>query len=281
MGSDVSPWCALKWDGFMNDYRARAYNRYRNDRVLDSSRMASTYDRRLTHVIRPEKNWSCLDVACGYGNFLAYLSAKGVSDFVGIDTSEATTRVACRLFGEHRVQRTNAFDYLASHRNCFDLVSALDFIEHMTKDECYELLDKALDALKPNGLLLLRTPNANGLFGMATRYADITHELCFTPTSISDVLSGSGFTVRAIWEDHGRATTALQLFHWVAWHCVRFVIRCVNAAESGSWGDGILTRNMCGSQAVLSCLWNPAVFSASSCHISELIQNPLRSNLYD
>jgi hypothetical protein len=34
------------------------------------------------------------------------------------------------------------------------------------------------------------------------------------------------------------------LAHWLAWQAVRFGIRCVNAAETGSWGDGVLTRNM-------------------------------------
>jgi len=228
----------------MNDYRSRAYSRYNKDYTFEPPRLASSYDRRLTSIVRPQKHWSCLDIACGYGNLLAYLRAKGITEYIGIDTSADAVAVASKEFGTNRVQQADVFGYLASNRNSFDLISAIDFIEHVTKDEFYELLDMTFSALKPGGLILLRTPNANGLFGMAARYNDITHEVCFTPGSIADALSSGGFEIRAIWEDLGRPTSALQLMHWLAWKVVRVAIRCANAAETGSWGDGILTRNM-------------------------------------
>jgi len=228
----------------MKSYRSRAYGRYSKNDVIEPLRLALSYDRRLTRYLRPEKHWSCLDIACGYGNFLAYLRAKGITEFVGIDTSADAIAVASKEFGPTRAQQVDAFTFLASHKNSFHVISALDFVEHVTKDELYDLLDMTLDALKPGGLLLLRTPNANSLFGMAARYNDITHEIAFTPGSIADVLTGGGFDVRAIWEDHGRPTSVMQLIHSVCWHSARFVIRCVNAAETGSWGDGVLTRNM-------------------------------------
>lgn len=228
----------------MKQYRSRAYSRYGRDFSIDPPRLALSYDRRLNRFLRPLKSWSCLDIACGYGNFLAYLRSKGITEFVGVDTSADAVSAAKNEFGTTQVLQIDAFTFLTTKTDSFDLISGLDFIEHVTKDEFYNLLDKTLVALKPGGHFLLRTPNANGLFGMSARYNDITHEICFTPGSITDALICSGYNVEAIWEDHGRPTSILQFFHWVAWQSARFFIRCVSAAESGSWGDGILTRNM-------------------------------------
>jgi SAM-dependent methyltransferase len=230
----------------MHNYRERAYERYSAHSIVDFSRFARSYDRRLTRVLQPMAGWTCLDVACGYGNFLAYLRAVGIAAFTGIDTSEAAVQVAQKEFGAERAQRIDAFEFLASYQSAFDLISAIDFIEHVSKAELYQVLDSIWRALRPGGLFLLRVPNANGLFGMASRYNDITHELCFTPGSITDLLQGqrASLDVVRIWEDQGQPESLAQFFHWGIWNVVRFCIRCVDASETGMWGDGVLTRNM-------------------------------------
>lgn len=230
----------------MESYRARAYERYSIHAAIDFPRFARSYDRRLTHVLRPSTKWNCLDIACGYGNFLAYLRGTGTTTFTGIDTSEAAVRVAQSEFGVDRAQRIDAMEFLATCQSVFDLISAIDFIEHLSKPELYLILEGVRRALRPGGLLLLRVPNANGLFGMASRYNDITHELCFTPGSITDLLQNqqASFDVVQIWEDQGRPKNPAQLIHWAIWNIVRFCIRCVDASETGMWGDGVLTRNM-------------------------------------
>jgi 2-polyprenyl-3-methyl-5-hydroxy-6-metoxy-1,4-benzoquinol methylase len=228
----------------MTDYRSRAYDRYSASTTLDHARYAASYRRRLDGVLAPRPEWRCLDIACGYGNFLAYLRACGVTAFTGIDSSKQAIEVARLEFGESHVAEVDADIYLGGTRERYELVSAIDFLEHLTKPELHGLLDGIRTALGPGGLFLARTPNAQGLFGMAARYNDITHEVCFTPGSLGDVLKGAGFEVVAIWEDQGRPTTALQAAHWVAWKIVRFGIRCADAAETGMWSDGVLTRNM-------------------------------------
>jgi 2-polyprenyl-3-methyl-5-hydroxy-6-metoxy-1,4-benzoquinol methylase len=225
-------------------YRERAYTRYLPDAAFDHHRYAASYARRIDRALPLRGEWRCLDIACGYGNFLAYLRRKGVERFVGIDASQAAVSVAAREFGSDRVSRADAFEFLSGCRGTFDLISAIDFLEHLTKDELYILLDAMHGALAPGGLLLARVPNAQAPFGMAARYNDITHELGFTTGCLTDVLSGARFSVVTVWEDHGRPTTTRQFAHWLAWQCARFVLRCIDAAETGSWGDGVLTRNM-------------------------------------
>lgn len=227
-----------------SNYRAIAYSRYGTDATPDYARFADAYARRLSGRLRPEADWRCLDLACGYGNFLAYLRHAGVRDFLGIDGAEPAVLAARREFGEAHAMTGDVFDFLQSGHGTYRLLSGLDFIEHLGKNEVFGFLALARDALEPGGYLLLRTPNAGAPFGMAARYNDITHEVCFTTTAIVDTLARSGLETSSVWEDIPRPHTPKQAVHWLSWQVARFALRLANAAETGSWGDGVLTRNM-------------------------------------
>ncbi len=226
------------------DYRSIAYGRYRPDTAPDYARFATAYARRLLGRLNPESDWRCLDLACGYGNFLAFLRHSGVRDFLGIDGAESAVLAAKREFGNEHAAVANVFEFLRAHPGPYRLLSSLDFIEHLRKDEVFEFLALARDALEPGGYLLIRTPNAGAPFGMAARYNDITHEICFTANAIADTLARSGLHAACIWEDTATPQTLAQAMHWLIWQAVRLLFRVADAAETGSWGDGILTRNM-------------------------------------
>jgi len=122
-------------------------------------------------------------------------------------------------------------------------VSALDFIEHLSKDEIFHLLHLACSSQPVGGRLLLRTPIAASPFGMSARYGDITHEVCFTSAALADVLRSNGYQVISSWEDGPTLGTVKQSLRWLACNIVRGIIGQASAAESGAWGDAIYTRN--------------------------------------
>ena len=227
-----------------SDYARIAYSRYGDYGELNYSAFINYYRRKLTAHLDIRQSWNCLDLACGFGNFLSYLSQVGVEKFIGVDGSVEATYHARREFGESHVITADVFKYLTSVDNSFDLISALDFIEHINKKDMFRLLILISKRQLLGGWLLIRTPNANGLFGQSARYADITHEICFTPDSLSDVLSRCGYSVQSVWEDGPAIGSVKQTMHWFVWQIVRFGIRAINAAETGCWGDGVLTRNM-------------------------------------
>lgn len=228
----------------MIEYRSKSYKRYAGVKGIDYQKFVGSYQRKLSGKLMVERNWRCLDLGCGFGNFLAYLRKLGVEHVFGIDSSEEAIGVARKEFGSSKVICADVFEFMEKTEGEYELVSALDFVEHLRKDELFRLLVSLRKIHKLGGLLLLRTPNASAPFGMAARYNDITHEICFTPSSIRDVLGQSGYRVNAIWEDSAEPGTLVQTSHWVVWSLVRFVMRTINAAETGQWGDGILTRNM-------------------------------------
>lgn len=227
----------------LQSFRSLAYQRYSPDAIVDYDRMAASYARLVEQHVPVLPEWRCLDLACGYGNFLAYLRAKGITDFVGADLTEAAITCAAKEFGEERVACIDAFEFLKSRKQGFDLISALDFVEHLRPDELFLLLSGVRDGLSKDGLFLVRTPNASAPFGMAARYNDITHELCFTAGALGDVMQRAGFEVIDVWEDIGYPKNILQMFHYITWQCLRLVYRMADAIETGVWGPGILTRN--------------------------------------
>ena len=228
----------------MTDYREIAYGRYRAVTMPDYAQFATAYQRRLHGRLNLPNDSACLDIACGFGNFLAYLDACSVQDFIGVDSSEPAIATVKQRFGVARGVQADVFEYLQDCARQYDLISALDFLEHLTKSELYAFLGHMPRMLAQRGRLLVRVSNAAGVFGMASRYNDITHETCFTPNSLRDVLATRGLKVLAVWEDTGRPLNLKQCLHRLSWEAVRFGVRMVDAIETGTWGDGVLTRNM-------------------------------------
>lgn len=133
------------------------------------------------------KDADILDLGCGMGHFMYFARRKGYNKIVGCDSSKE-----CIDFCKERnfnVVYNNIFDFLAGKENCYDAIVFNDVIEHLYKDEIIELLDLINIALRPNGVLLIKTPNmANPWVSTAGRYICLDHEIGFTEYSMMQVL---------------------------------------------------------------------------------------------
>ncbi len=146
-----------------------------------------------------------LDLACGVGYLEDYLLKEGFENIESIDLSSEQIEVAKQILrergrnfeGKIRFVVADAFDYLAKSSQ-FDLVAMFDIIEHFSKEEIGRLLGLTYAALRPGGLLIVRTINAdNPTFGRYF-YHDFTHETPFTFDSMRQCLEGAGFRVQKL-----------------------------------------------------------------------------------
>jgi len=93
------------------------------------------------------------------------------------------------------VRQQDAFAFLEAKEEVYDLISAHDLIEHFEKGRVLALLELIHKVLKPGGgRVLISTLNAESIFSARHRYYDFTHEVGFTPHSLSQVLYFTGFT---------------------------------------------------------------------------------------
>jgi SAM-dependent methyltransferase len=145
---------------------------YRGTRDDIKSRQAVYFERILQ--IPQERRKLALDVGCGRGEFLELLSAYGFTA-IGVDLNEnMVTR--CRDLGLD-AQHGDALEYLKSlATDSHSLISAFHVVEHLPHKVLVALLDEALRALAPGGVLILETPNPkNLLVGSCNFYLDPTH----------------------------------------------------------------------------------------------------------
>jgi len=220
-----------------------AYSRYDSPVQVDYARFANVYDRLVTPHVPIEPSWRCLDVACGKGNFLAFLRFRGVRDFTGVDITASAVEAAAVEFGSQHVAHGAVEAFLAADRQKYRFISALDFIEHIQKSELLAFLGAVAEQLEVGGYLLIRTPNASAPFGMSARYNDITHETCFTVHSLADFTSRFGLHAVEFWDDVGAPRSFLLLCRWILWRMLSGVYKACDFIETGRWTGAPMSRN--------------------------------------
>lgn len=228
----------------------RIYGGYRSSRALPGTVKAradaKVFDRRYDRFLPADPGARIVEIGCGDGSFLAYLRARGFCSVEGVDVSPEQV-AAARGAGRPEVVLSDNADRLRRFEDELDLIVALDVIEHYTKPRLLDLLAAVHTALRPGGVFLVQTPNADGPFGARHRYSDFTHELAFTPSSLTQVLRLAGFRrIECVPVEpvvHGPASLA----RWCAWKLIRAALVASLAVETGCLRGHILTMNMIGA----------------------------------
>jgi SAM-dependent methyltransferase len=126
-----------------------------------------------------------------------------------------------------------------------DALVAFDVIEHFTRDELIGLVDEAWRVLKDGGVWIIHVPNGESPFAGRMRYWDLTHELAFTHTSMSQLLRSSGFSAVACYEDEPVVHGLKSGLRWVLWKMIRVGLRLYLAAETGDTSQkAIFSQNL-------------------------------------
>ena len=77
--------------------------------------------------------------------------------------------------------------------NSYDVITAIDIIEHFKKQDLFYLIKEIYRVLSFNGLLITHQPNADSPFVNSILYGDYTHEQAFTKQSMSQLILSNGF----------------------------------------------------------------------------------------
>jgi len=236
----------------MTKIQDKIYETYSSKKVHKDGKIVSQSDmsiwarhtfERVKYFLPADNSAAILDIATGTGNFLFMLSEKGYSNLTGVDISEEQIDIAKRIVPTAQLHHTDLIDFLLGKENQFDLISGFDIIEHFTREEAYKLLLKVNKALKPNGRIILQTPNAYSPWMGSVCYGDLTHEWFYTPNSLDDLLIQCGFSQYIAIEAAPVKIGIKGHIRTLAWNISKSFYKFMNASEIGGSGkDQIFSR---------------------------------------
>lgn len=174
-------------DGF---YRAFE-DRYRGSRELITERLKA-YLPFLSPLKALYQDHPVLDVGCGRGEWLELLTAEGYAP-TGVDLDEGMLE-ACQALNlpARKADALTALKELPD--NSLIAVTGFHIAEHIPFPVLQELVAEALRVLRPAGLLILETPNAESLVvGTNSFYLDPTHERPLPNLLLSFLAEHAGF----------------------------------------------------------------------------------------
>lgn len=142
-----------------------------------------------------EQNPSCraLDLGCGRGEWLELMRDTGLSAH-GVDLDEGMLQDC--IDRTLSVEKIDAVTYLHSLPTAnLDVVSGFHIAEHLPFGELQALISESFRVLRPGGLLILETPNAENIsVGTLTFHMDPTHVRPLPPGLLSFLPSLVGFS---------------------------------------------------------------------------------------
>jgi glycosyltransferase involved in cell wall biosynthesis/SAM-dependent methyltransferase len=153
----------------------------------------------LPHVrTAADSDHPALDVGPGRGEWLALLAEHHIKAY-GVDINSAFVTAAGEIGLD--VRHADGVEHLKGVPDgSLGAVTAFHVVEHIPLDALIELVDNALRALRPGGVLILETPNPLNIeVGASQFHLDPTHIRPIHPLFLQFVLENRGFAdVRAV-----------------------------------------------------------------------------------
>jgi 2-polyprenyl-3-methyl-5-hydroxy-6-metoxy-1,4-benzoquinol methylase len=187
------------------------------------------------------KDASIIDIGCGAGRMLQFLKMEGYTNTFGIDISEEQVKKAKNK--ELNVKVHNYFDFASTSPQKYDIIFALDFVEHFYRDEMIELFRGINSFLNENGILIIHTPNGDGLFPQHIIYGDLTHLTIFNSNSLAQLLRSTGFNQIECFETGPVTKNMKGLIRLLLWKIIRLLFQFVRIIETGR-SEKILTQEI-------------------------------------
>jgi len=145
-------------------YDGKNYLKSEIQKILDqyNIREQEKKDGRIRHTLRMIEGKNVLDVGCAAGGLSKAIAERG-SNVHAIDVLDESIKIAKEFNNVEGKTRYEVRDLLKNPfpENSFDCVTFLETIEHVENPATY--IKEFYRILKPNGFLVLSTPNATSL----------------------------------------------------------------------------------------------------------------------
>jgi 2-polyprenyl-3-methyl-5-hydroxy-6-metoxy-1,4-benzoquinol methylase len=151
------------------------------------------FDTNYRRLFPNDKDAAVLDIGVGRGEMLSCMKEWGYKQYLGVDISSSTITF-CQSIGLQCQLVDDTTEWLRDCGQVFSLVSLLDVLEHIRKEQTIPFLRAIFDVLGEGGVLLVQVPNLQAPDGQLERYNDFTHEVGYIEHSLQQVLLAAGFS---------------------------------------------------------------------------------------
>ena len=184
---------ALVFSREMDEALSRLYARFENTFRGTRDEISRRQEVYLNDVyILKGGNVPVLDLGCGRGEWLELLQRRGIPAY-GVDTNEPFVQQNRDRGLDVRLE-DGAAHLAALPESSVGAISAFHLVEHIDLSSLIALIDGALRALVPGGVLILETPNPTNLVvGAAAFYLDPTHLKPLHPEFLEFLVQERGF----------------------------------------------------------------------------------------
>lgn len=237
----------------MFDYRKTLYQNYYSNHAGVSGEAAQRvhFEQQKRYFIREfapllpiDQRSKILDIGCGSGSFLKGMNELGYPDTTGIDLSPEQVAKAAE-FGVANVSQSDAASFLSQHEAGFDLITAIDLIEHLSKDELILFLQSVRKALKPGGGVIFRTPNMDAPQASVFAFADFTHEVFLNKSSALQLMASCGFSAVEVHPSYIFIENPVkEIFRKLLWFKLKLFKKASLFATARTWHDVVFTPNI-------------------------------------
>lgn len=234
---------------FTSDFRTELYKKYvtefkhyiGSDDTVNYKSLYKVFKRRYLSLIKHfSDNAMILDVGCGTGYLLSFLNKAGYNNLYGIDISEEQVNIVKKK--GLNADKINFFDFIKINKKKYDIIFAMDVVEHFHKEELVELFNGFYSLLNENGILIIHTPNGDGIFPHHIIYGDLTHLTIFNPNSLGQILRISGFDNIKFFETGPVPKNFYGIIRLFLWRIIRIIYKVIKTIETGG-ADKILTQD--------------------------------------
>ena len=233
----------------MENYKDLLYQKYVTSHTDNNKNIKNdlkdynkSYDQHFSSFIPTNKESVIIDLGCGYGSFVFWLQTTGYKNVFGIDSSKEQIDKGKKL-GVSNLIHGNAFEYISSINEKYDLIIAKDFLEHLAPEEVFSFLELCNKSLKSGGSILLQVPNAESPYFGRIRYGDFTHEVAYTKSSITQILKVNNFKDIEVTPWLPVRSSFLSNIRFLLWKIAIFILKIPLILETGK-KDFIFTMNI-------------------------------------
>lgn len=202
------------------------------------------FSREIIPHLTEDKNAKILDLGCGTGSMLGALKSNGYTNILGIDISEDQIRVAAEM-GITETVHGDILEHLKNAENQYDIITGIDIVEHFSKDELVDLLQKVKSALSENGMAIFRTPNMDSPMSSVYAHADFTHECFLNMSSAIQLMQAVGFKKVKVSPGLVFIENPLkELFRKVIWGVQKVCLKLTLFATGRTWHEVVFEPNI-------------------------------------